>query len=105
MLTIQDAIKRLREWKGKQTRFVLIDGRGDRCALGVLGGDDLKRVGGGTCTFKGKVGTLSNDIVSAIGETYGMQHDLVTRMIQWNDIDKSTFDQIADRLEVHSANN
>ena len=99
MLTIQDAIKRLREWKGKQTRYVLIDGRHDRCVLGVLGGDDLKRIGSMVCSFKGKVGLLGSDTVFAIGEAYGIQHDLVTRMIQWNDIDKFTFSQIADRLE------
>ena len=104
MLTIQDAIKSLREWKGKQTRYVLIDGRGDRCALGVLGGDDLKLVSSTTYSFKGDTdkGILRDTTVDRIGEAYGIPLDLVVRMIQWNDINRLTFSQIADRLEAEN---
>ena len=99
MLTIADAARVLRAWKGKQRVGVLLDARGERCAIGVLGGEALGIDREGMITgyiFMGKQDAKPTDITTL----YGIDPTLHKQIIAWNDGDGLTFSQIADRLDV-----
>lgn len=95
MLTIEDAVRVLRGWKGEQTQGVLIDAKGARCAMGVLGGEEMGLDQDGIMVFQGKWGEAD----FRIGECYGLDSKTVARVERWNDDRALTFAEIADRLE------
>ena len=111
MLTIEDAARVLRGYTGSQTTGSLIDLRGARCAMGVLGGEELGLdPHHGTIVFQGltmtqymstqKAAVGSND--HRIAECYDIKGEV--DMIEiWNDLFKLSFTQIADKLEYYAS--
>ena len=92
MLTITDAARILRAYTGTHIRHVYINHEGGRCAIGILGGEEL---GYGIKTqFQGsrmRIGTR-------IGECYGMSDDIVNDILTMND-EGASLHEIADKLE------
>ena len=96
MLTIADAARILRAYTGTHIRHVYINHKGGRCAIGILGGEELGySVEKPTTEFQGsrmRIGTR-------IGECYGMSDDIVNNILTMND-EGASLHEIADRLDV-----
>ena len=105
-LTLEDAARVLRAWTGPKILGALIDEIGGRCAIGVLGGEELGYSPAYTsrngvrieadAIFQGSLQVCTDDV---IGECYGMDVELVDQIEEWNDEAGLTFAEIADKLD------
>ena len=95
-LTFDDAARVLRASTISPITGSLIDEDGCRCAVGVLGGEELGLETPDKPIFQG------DDFLcdKRIGVCYGMDYRLVTQIIHWNDSSHMTFEQIADQIDM-----
>ncbi len=108
-LTFEDAARVLRASAVQQVTCTLIRIDGCRCAMGVLGGEDLGLEGmmvvrvGHTKPINESVPMFQKsafEVAERIGECYGMGRRMVSQIIEWNDgVSRLTFGEIADRID------
>ncbi len=112
-LALEDAARVMRASTVQQVTGELIDSNGCRCAMGVLGGEDLglehmmvTRIerDGRRCheTHSEVVPMFQKSafkIAERIGGCYGMSQRMVSQIIEWNDGIELTFGEIADRID------
>ena len=97
-LTFEDAARVLRASTVEQTTGSLIEGNGSRCAVGVLGGEELGLESLHKPIFQGQ----GYECDFRIGKCYGMTSRMVTQIIYWNDSAILTFEEIADKIDMWS---
>ena len=93
-LTLEDAIRILRRYTGKQATFTLLEEDGGRCAMGVLGGEslELRR----DHVFLDGIEVREEDV----GALYNLTRSQSNQIVDWNDINRHTFREIADKMEA-----
>ena len=94
-LTFEDAARVLRASTISPIIGSLIDEDGCRCAVGVLGGEELGLETPYKPIFQG------DDFLcdKRIGVCYGMDYRLITQIIHWNDSSLFSFKKIADEID------
>ncbi len=97
--TVGDAIRILRKYKGEQITGDLLNAKGGRCAMGVLGGADLTVDDDDEVYWRGQ----SDHVVYTIGREFGLMEPDVEDIIHWNDGPRRSFMEIADMMEAASS--
>ena len=96
MLTIADAARILRAYTGTHIRHVYINHKGGRCAIGILGGEELGcSVEKAMTVFQGSALLIG----TRVGKCYGMSDDIVNDILTMND-NGASLHEIADKLDV-----